>query len=261
MTAIRLAPAAVLAAALGLAAGTASAETVRIGIAAEPYPPFFVADASGQWTGWEIDVANALCAKMQAECEIVPTSWDGLIPELNGNKIDAIMASMTITGDRQQVIDFSDPYYSAGAVLVGAKDAPDYAGPESLAGKVVGVQQSTIHQPYAEQYFTDAEIKVYQTQDEANNDLASGRIDYTQADVLAMNDFVASETGAACCRIVGAVEADPAILGEGIGVGLRKGDEALKARFDEAIAAIYADGSFDEVTGRYFDGVDIKAER
>lgn len=257
MTAIRLA----FAAAIGLAAGTASAETIRIGIAAEPYPPFFVADASGQWTGWEVDIANALCAKMQAECEIVPTAWDGLIPELTGNKIDAIMASMSITEDRKQVIAFSEPYYSTPAVLVGAKDAPDYAGPESLAGKVVGVQQSTIHQPYAETYFTDAEIRVYQTQDEANNDLASGRIDYTQADVLAMQDFVATDTGAACCRIVGEVADDPAILGEGIGVGLRKGDDALKARFDEAIAAINADGTFDEITGRYFKDVDIKAAR
>lgn len=255
MTSIRLA----LAAALGLAAGAAAAEPIRIGIAAEPYPPFFVADASGQWTGWEIDIANALCAKMQAECEIVPTSWDGLIPELTGGKIDAIMASMSITEDRRQVIDFSAPYYRTGAVLVGAKDAPDYTGPESLAGKVVGVQQSTIHQPYAEKYFPEAEIKVYQTQDEANNDLASGRIDYTQADVLAMTDFVASEAGAACCRIVGEVADDPAILGEGIGVGLRKGDDALKAKFDEAIAAINADGTFDEITGRYFEGVDIKA--
>lgn len=255
MTAIRLALAAIL------AAGAASAEPIRIGIAAEPYPPFFVADASGQWTGWEIDIAGALCAKMQAECEIVPTAWDGLIPELTGNKIDAIMASMSITEDRAKVIDFTDPYYTTPAVLVGAKDAPDYTGPESLAGKIVGVQQSTIHQPYAEKYFTEAEIRVYQTQDEANNDLASGRIDYTQADVLAMNDFVASETGAACCRIVGEVADDPAILGQGIGVGLRKGEDELKARFNEAIAAINADGTFDEITARYFKDVNIKASR
>lgn len=257
MSILRFAAAAALALA---AAGTAAAAPVRIGIAAEPYPPFFVADASGQWTGWEIDIANAICAKMAAECEIVPTSWDGLIPELTGKKIDAIMASMSITADRQKVIDFSAPYYDTPAVLVGAKDAPDYAGPDSVAGKTIGVQQSTIHQPYAEAHFTDSRIKVYQTQDEANNDLASGRIDYTQADVLAMNDFIKTATGAACCRIVGQVEDDPAVLGEGIGVGLRKGDDALKARLNEAIAAMNADGTFDEITKRYFD-VDISAKR
>lgn len=256
MTAIRLALAALLA-----TAGAAAADPIRIGIAAEPYPPFFIADASGQWTGWEIDIANALCAKMQAECEIVPTSWDGLIPELTGKKIDAIMASMTITEDRSKVIDFSAPYYDTPAVLVGPKDAPDYAGVESLAGKAVGVQQSTIHQAYADKYFGDADVKVYQTQDEANNDLASGRLDYVQADVLAMNAFVASDAGAACCRIVGEVEQDPAVLGEGVGVGLRKGDDALKARLDEAVAAINSDGTFDEITGRYFKDVNIKASR
>ena len=246
------------AAALVLAAGAATADPVRIGFAAEPYPPFFIADASGQWTGWEIDMANAICAKMEAECELVPTSWDGLIPELNGNKIDAIMASMSITGDREKVIDFSDPYYANTAVLVGAKDAPDYAGPDSVAGKTIGVQQSTIHQPYAEAHFPDSRIKVYQTQDEANNDLASGRIDYTQADLLAMNNFITSDTGVACCRVVGKVEEDEAVLGGGAGVGIRKGDDELKAKINKAIAEIYADGTFDEITARYFEpGVDI----
>ncbi|MFD1880489.1 transporter substrate-binding domain-containing protein [Paracoccus pacificus] len=249
MTAFRIA----IVAALALTTGGAMAETLKVGIAAEPYPPFTVPDVSGNWSGFEIDFANAICAKMGDTCEITPTSWDGIIPALTSKKIDMIVASMSITEDRMKTIDFSDPYYNTPAVLVGAKDAPDYTGPDQLKGKILGVQTATTHQSYADKHFAGiADIKVYQTQDEANQDLASGRIDYVQADILPMTDYVNTETGKACCRIVGQVEADKAILGNGVGVGLRKGDTALKDKVNKAIADIRADGTYKTINDKYF---------
>lgn len=244
--------------ALAATATAAAADSLTVGFAAEPYPPFFQIDASGQWTGWEIDIAKAICAKMQAECTLQPVSWDSLIPELTAKKIDLIVASMTITDERKKSIEFSVPYYDTPAVLVGPKDAPDGVDLAALKGKAIGVQQSTIHQPYAEKHFTDSDVKVYQTQDEANQDLASGRLDYVQADILAMNAFVASETGAACCKLVGEVPADPAVLGAGVGVGMRQGEPDLKKRVDDAIRAIMADGTFDALTKPVFGDMNIK---
>jgi polar amino acid transport system substrate-binding protein len=128
---------------------------------------------------------------------------------------------------------------------------PDAAG---LAGKIIGVQVSTIHQDYAQTYFGDgaAEIKLYQTQDEANQDLVAGRIDATQADSIALDAFLATEAGAACCEVKGAVADDPAILGQGVGVGLRKGEDELKAKFNAGIAKVIADGTYEKISAPYF---------
>ena len=235
-----------------LAAGMASAEQVKIGIAAEPYPPFASVDAAGVWGGWEVDIAKAVCAAAELDCVITPVAWDGIIPSLTGLQIDAIMASMSITEERMKTIDFSDAYYNTPAVIVADKTADIAPTPESLAGKIIGIQASTIHQAYANAHFsTAAEIRVYQTQDEANQDLVAGRIDAIQADSIAMGDFVASEVGA-CCEIKGPVVDDPAILGAGVGAGVRKGDDALREKLNAGIAAILANGTHAEITSRYF---------
>lgn len=235
-----------------LAAGAASAQEVKIGIAAEPYPPFASLDASGNWVGWEIEVADAICAAAELDCVLTPVAWDGIIPSLTGQQIDAIMASMSITDERMQTIDFTDPYYNTPAVIVADKSMEIEPTPESLAGKIVGIQASTTHQAYANAHFGDAaEIRVYQTQDEANQDLVAGRIDATQADSIAMADFVNSDAGA-CCEIKGAVANDEAILGKGVGAGVRKGDDALRESLNAGIAAILADGTHAEITSRYF---------
>jgi len=241
------------AATLALMTGAAMAETVKIGIAAEPYPPFARPDSAGNWTGWEVEIAGAICAAAELECVITPTAWDGIIPSLMGEQIDAIMASMSITEDRAKQIDFSDYYYKTPAVIVTAAGSDIEPTPEGLTGKILGVQASTTHQAYAQKYFGDvvAELRVYQTQDEANQDLYSGRIDAVQADSIAMADFVESDIGD-CCTIVGAVKDDPAILGQGVGAGVRKGDDALREKLNEGIAKILADGTHDEITAKYF---------
>ena len=241
-----------LAAALVLAAGAAQAQ-VRVGIAAEPYPPFASPDAAGNWVGWEVEIIGAVCAAAELDCIITPTAWDGIIPALVSGRIDAIMASMSITEDRMQTIDFSDPYYNTPTVIVGQRALQMDATPEGLAGRVLGVQVSTIHQTYAQAYFEGrTELRVYQTQDEANQDLASGRIDATQADSLAMADFLATPEGQ-CCEVKGTVAMDEAILGLGVGAGVRKGDDALREALNRGIAAIIENGTYDEITARYFE--------
>lgn len=244
----------VAAAVFAMAGGAASAETVKVGIAAEPYPPFTSPDASGKWVGWEVDIIHAVCDHAKLDCVITPTAWDGIIPALTSKKIDLIMSSMSITAEREKTIDFSDKYYNTPAAVVGPKDQKFDATPEGLKGKVLGVQVSTVHAAYAKKHFggVAAEIKEYQTQDEANQDLAAGRIDATQADSVAMDDFLKSDQGKQCCDLKGYVADDPEILGKGIGAGLRKGDTELKDKINAAIKAVRADGTYDKITKKYF---------
>lgn len=240
------------AAAMFVMAGTASAD-IKFGVAAEPYPPFTSKDASGKSVGWEIDVMDALCAELKEKCEIVEVAWDGIIPALQSKQFDLIWSSMSITAERKQTIDFSDMYYNTPTVLIGAKNGDMDIAPAHLSGKVVGVQVSTIHQRYVDKYFgaAGATVKTYQTQDEANADLASGRVDYVQADGAALDAFLKTEQGAACCELKGQVQDDPEILGEGVGAGIRKEDTALKERVNAGIAALAKAGKFKEITEKY----------
>jgi len=248
---LKIAAAAAVIAASGIA--VASAEPLKVGFSPEAYPPFYSADASGAWGGWEVDIVNAVCAEAKFECELVPIPWDGLIPALTTKKIDAIMNSMSITDERKKTIDFSDKYYNTPTAVIGAKGTDFTATPEGLKGKILGVQVSTVHAAYAKKHFADAaEIKEYQTQDEANQDLAAGRIDATQADSIALDAFLQSDQGKACCDSKGNVAEDLAILGPGVGAGVRQGDTATKDRINAAIKAIRDNGKYAEITKKYF---------
>ena len=244
----------VLAAVAALSLGTtAIAEPLKIGVAAEPYPPFTSPDAAGNWVGWEVDFMVAICKQAELDCVITPTAWDGIIPALTSGQIDVIMSSMSITAERAKTIDFSDKYYNTPAMVMVAADSaitPDAAG---LTGKIVGVQISTTHEAYTQKYFgpVASEVKIYQTQDEANQDLAAGRVDAVMADSIALQAFLDSDAGKACCKSAGMVANDPEILGAGVGFGLRQGDP-LKDKLNAAMAAIRADSTYAAITANYF---------
>lgn len=230
----------------------AYAQKIRVGFGAEPYPPFTVPDASGNWTGWEIELIEAVCQEAGLDYELAPTAWDGIIPALISKKIDMIMGSMSITEERLKSIDFTDKYFNTPAYVVGSKGMKMEATPAGLKGKIIGVQTATTHSAYAAKHYKDSRIKQYQTQDEINQDLISGRIDATQADSLAMVEFLDSKEGKSCCDLKGPAVDDPAVLGRGVGIGLRKGSDDLKAKLNAAIKAVRANGKYMEITKKYF---------
>jgi polar amino acid transport system substrate-binding protein len=246
----RFAVAMATAAILG-AAAPAQAD-LKFGVAAEPYPPFTSKDASGNWVGWEVDLMEALCAKIDEKCELVETAWDGIIPALTSKQIDVIWSSMTITDERRQTIDFSTMYYRTPSLMAGPRNGDMDITPEHLKGKIIGVQVATTQERYAQKFFgAGSTIKTYQTQDEVNNDLAAGRLDYAQADAAPLDAFLQTDVGKACCESKGVVPHDAETLGEGTGAGIRKEDTALKEKIDAAIAALANDGTLAKITAKY----------
>jgi polar amino acid transport system substrate-binding protein len=226
---------------------------IRIGLDSAPYPPFSETNASGELVGWEVEIGAALCEAMGETCEVVPVAWDGIIPALLAKKIDAIVGSMSITEERMKTIAFSDKYYNTPAALVAAKSADMDGSPDSVKGKIIGVQVSTTHQNYAQAYFESMadSIKTYQNFDEHNQDLASGRIDAVVGDSLAFEGFLTSDAGKDF-EIKASLN-DEAIFGPGVGAGIRKEDTELLARFNAAIAQIRADGTYQKISDKYFD--------
>jgi octopine/nopaline transport system substrate-binding protein len=258
-----------------VAASGAAAQEKTVKIATEgAYAPWNFTGAGGKLEGFEIDLANDLCARMKVKCEIVAQDWDGIIPALQAKKYDAIMAGMTITDKRKEVINFSIPYADTPSVFLTATNSPlaklpgtgqafnlstQQAAAEKaiedlkplLKGKSIGVQTSTIQANFADKYLKGtAEIREYKTTEQHDLDLAAGRIDAVFA-------------GAA--QVIGTLEkpdfkdyavAGPSLtgglLGAGIAVGLRKDEVDLKKAFDEAIQGAIKDGTIQKLSMKWF---------
>lgn len=235
--------------ALALAGAASAQETLRIGTEAA-YKPFAWVLPSGELTGFDIDVTKALCAEMGVECEITNQSFDGLIPALNAKKIDAIVASMSITEDRLNAIDFAGPYYVVPALFIAPKDSGLEPTEEALDGRYIGVQRGSTMANYVKEHFPDARIQLYDTLEAANLDLASGRVDLVFADSVVLREFLQTPDGAGF-EAVGEPVYDSEILGLGAGIGVRKGDEELKAKFDAALAAIIESGEYQTINDAY----------
>jgi polar amino acid transport system substrate-binding protein len=241
-----------IAAAVFATAARADGEKIVIGTEGA-YPPFNNLAADGTLTGFDVDIAKALCAEMKAECTFVTQDWDGIIPALQAKKFDAIIASMSITPERKEKVDFTEKYYNTGPAIVVPKDsALTEATPESLDGKAIGVQSSTTHSNYVEKHFPNSEMKLYPTTEEYKLDIANGRVDAVVDDVVVLSDWVKSEAGA-CCKILARLPIDIEINGPGAGIAVRKGDTALAEKFNKAIVAIRANGKYKEINDKYFD--------
>ena len=246
---------AVVAAFALLASAVAEADDKRkVKIGTEgAYPPFNSIDSDGKLVGFDIEIADALCAAANFECEYVVQDWDGIIPGLIAKKYDAIIASMSITPKRKEVVDFTGKYYNTPAKFVAAKGAGLDISPAGLAGKAVGVQRATIHEDFLKATFPDIDVRPYATQDEANADLVSGRVDLVMADSVALLEgFLGTDEGKGF-EFVGPDYSDPKFHGDGAGIAIRQGEDDLREAFNAAIQKIREDGTYEKINAKYFD--------
>ncbi len=236
---------------VGGAVAAQAQEVVRIGTEGA-YPPFNFTDSNGELKGFDIDIANALCDEMGVTCEFVAQDWDGIIPALLANRYDAIIASMSITEERMEVVDFTDKYYQTPARFI-MRDGSSITdtSPEAVAGLTIGAQAATIHANFLEDVYSESEIRLYPTQDEANLDLAAGRIDLILADSIVLYEWLETGDGS-CCTFVGDAYSNPDYFGFGAGIALRQDDDELRERLNAALAAIIDNGTWQAINDEYF---------
>ena len=237
-----------------LATGAQAQDKQKVKIGTEgAYPPFNSIDTNGELVGFDIDIAEALCEAANFECEFVIQDWDGIIPGLIAKKYDAIIASMSITDERRKVVDFTEKYYNTPGKFVAPKGAGLDISPEGLAGMAVGVQRATTHENFLRGEFPEVDVRAYATQDEANADLVSGRLDLVMADSVALLEGFLKTDAGKDFEFVGPDYLVPKYHGEGAGIAIRKGEDDLRAAFNEAIDKIRADGTYQAIAEKYFD--------
>jgi polar amino acid transport system substrate-binding protein len=234
--------------ALVIAASTAQAETLKIATEGA-YPPFNYVDSNNQLHGFDVDIANALCKQMKVECQIVAQDWEGIIPALLAKKYDAVVASMIATDERKKKIAFSNHYYRTPLSVAVPKDSDITDAQTNFKGRTVGAQASSTQAIYAEDHYgpAGADVKFYPTLDEANSDLAAGRVDGVIADKFPLLAW-AESAGKDCCKIIGDVNGTTADAS----IAVRKEDNALRERLNKALDEIVANGTYKQISSRYF---------
>ncbi|MCM7515683.1 lysine/arginine/ornithine ABC transporter substrate-binding protein [Enterobacter hormaechei] len=218
------------------------------------YAPFESKSSDGKVVGFDIDLADALCERMKVTCIVIESPFDALIPSLKARKIDAIMATMSITPARQKEIAFSEKLYSAKARLIAPRGTALKPTAESLKAKNIGVLQGSIQEIYANQYWRGAGVSVvsYPSQDDIYSDLTAGRLDAAFQDEVAGSYGFLKQPAGKNYEFAGPAVTDINIFGVGVGIGLRKEDSSLQQAINEAFASLRADGSYKKIADKYF---------
>lgn len=264
---------------LGTSAMAQEKTWTKIRVATEgAFAPWNFTKPDGTLDGFEIELYKDLCSRMKVECTIEAQSFDGIIPALNAGKFDAIMAGMSATAKREEVMAFTQPYGTTGQTFAVLKSGPLAAMPLNgkvfslasneasaaaaieelkpfLKGKTIGVQGSSIAANFLDKYLKGtAEIREYKTTEQHDLDLTAGRLDVIMASTAYLSG-AAAKAGNEEMTLVGP-RFQGGMLGRGSSVGLRKSDPELKAMFDKAITEAKADGTIEKLSMKYF-GFDV----
>jgi polar amino acid transport system substrate-binding protein/arginine/ornithine transport system substrate-binding protein len=233
----------VFAAALSFAGANAFAQEplkIRIGVEGN-YPPFSQIAPNGDLSGFDIDIANALCAQLKAQCTLVKQEWDGMIPALNVRKFDAIVASMTISEERKKVVDFTDPYYDVPSRFVAKAGAFKDHSTVSLKGKKIIVLRNSPRAKYVADNYKDSEVLLVTKEPDVYLELVAGRGDIGfGSSIVSAESFLKREQGKGYAQV-------------GVGIAIRKGDDALRTRLNSALKEIQANGTYKKLATKYFD--------
>ena len=227
-----------------------AADTISFGMEAT-YPPFEFMNEKNELTGFDVDLANAICAELKTECEFKNQPFDSLIPGLKFRRFDAVISGMDITPARQEQVDFTQPYIENSAIFIAAKTG--VTSVEALKGKVVGVQNGSTHQTYLIDKLEKqgVQLRPYDSYQNALLDMTNGRLDAVFSDTAVAREWITTE-GEGKYTTVGAEIKDADYFGIGMGIATRKDDE-LNGKLNKALASVKANGTYDKLVAKYFN--------
>jgi polar amino acid transport system substrate-binding protein len=219
----------------------------------DDYPPFHFALPDGTLSGFDVDLARAICDELKITCTIQARRFDTLIDALNNDQGDALMAAIPINQQTRSALDFSGPYYITPARFAALTAiASEPAIPEDLRGKTVGVEAKSAHEAYLETFFPETIRKPYESQKALREALVKGEIDTIFADGISLSLWLDSPEGRSCCSFRGGPFIDTRFFGEGVGIAVKKGNSTLRQTLDYALAELAARGTYTNLYLKYF---------
>ena len=217
------------------------------------YPPFNYAGPDGNPAGFNVDLARMICEELKIACTIQMRRFDTLVDSLGDNRGDAVMASLSVTPETRKRVDFSDPYYRTPARFVAKRELQiDDLKPEMLEGRKVAVVEGTAHEAYLKSLFTEVDVKPYRTAEAARNALRSGEVDLLFGDGISLAFWLNGTDSGNCCAFRGGPFLESRYFGEGVGIAVRRGNDALRQGFNWALFRLWEKGRFSDLWLRYF---------
>lgn len=217
------------------------------------YPPFNFTGPDGNPAGFNVDLARMICEEIKVACTIQMRRFETLVDAINGNRGDAIIASLAATPQLRTKLDFSDPYYRAPARFVSRKDAvlPEVR-PEYLEGKKVGAIAGSAHEAYLKALFTDAQLVSYPNDEALRLALRRGDVDFIFGDAISLAFWINGTDSGDCCAFSGGPFTESRYFGEGIGIGVKKGNDLLRQALNWALFRLWEKGRYTDLWLRYF---------
>lgn len=217
------------------------------------YPPFSQKGPDGRPTGFDVEIATAICARLQAECEVVALGWDDLLPALLQRRVDLLVASQPITDDARRVVEFTAGYHQIAPRFVArAADVGHSTGRATLAGRTVGVRAGTAHAVWLAEARPEAKRMEFRTEAEAGAALLDGRVDFVFGDALALFGWLDRQEPRGRAGFTGEAIVAPRSFGDGAGIAFRRDDRDLGALVDRALVDIGRDGTLDRLAAHWF---------
>ncbi|HUU25730.1 MAG TPA: transporter substrate-binding domain-containing protein [Methyloceanibacter sp.] len=217
------------------------------------YPPFHYYDEVGALTGFNVDLARAICEVLEVECEVDATNWSDLIPTLDRGEADAAIASIRITAEALKAADFTSRYYATPARFAARKDSDlKDIRPETVEGLKIGVAKGTGHEAYLKKFFPDGAVAAFDHAEDAQKALKDGAIDLVFGDGITLTFWLNGVTSEACCEFRGGPYLDSRFFGEGVGIAVKKGNRKLAESLTYGLEQVHASGRYEELFLRYF---------
>lgn len=217
------------------------------------FPPFDYFDDDGSLTGFNVDLARAICEVLAVECEIRAVEWDALFTSLEKGEADAALASIRIGAENLAKADFTDRYYQTPARFISRNDGPVRdIRPEALGGRKVGVAAGTAHEAFIKAFFPGAAIVPFESAEKARDAVKAGQVDLAFGDGISLMFWLNGTASEDCCQFRGGPYVESRYFGEGIGIAVKKGSRELKDILNYALDQVHASGRYEELFLRYF---------
>jgi polar amino acid transport system substrate-binding protein len=217
------------------------------------YPPFNFAGPDGNPAGFNVDLARMICEELKVACTVQMRRFDTLFDALNENRGDAAIASIAVSEQTRKRADFSDPYYRPSARFAARADSAILeVAPEKLEGKKIAVVAGSSHEQYLRTLFTEAELRLFRDTEGAREALRRGDVDLLFGDGYGLSFWLNGASSNACCVFVGGPFVESRHFGEGIGIGVKRGNETLRLAINWALFRIWESGRFTDLWLRYF---------